>query len=100
MYYREPGDQETQSMITIIPFYFGCIVVISIVICKYYHRPDILLLSIILTSYVYQIVTNRKSNQVYNFDEALINVSQFIIISGITGYLVVTIISYLLSGFD
>ncbi len=87
-------------MITFLPFFWGCIIVISLVICKYYNSPKVLLIFIIMSSFFYQVVTNRKNNKVYDIDEVLINISQFIIISGIMGYLVVKIIGHLLSGFD
>jgi Holliday junction resolvase len=58
------------------------------------------LLSIILLSYVYQTVAKRKYNKVYIHDEALLNITRFIIISGIVAFLIVKIIGFLLPGFD
>jgi hypothetical protein len=78
--------------IAILPFSLGIIVIVSIVIGKYYHSPDIYLLIIILTSIFYQIDTNKKNKKKYNFKEILINISKFIIVTGIIGYIIVRII--------
>lgn len=51
-------------------------------------------------SIFYQVDTNKKSEQIYHFEETLINVSKFIIISGISGYVIVRIVGLFLSGFD
>jgi hypothetical protein len=48
----------------------------------------------------YQTDTNKKYNRTYNFEDTLINISKFIIISGILGYLVVTIVGLFLPGFN
>lgn len=85
-------------MITFIPFFLGCIVVISLFICKSFNSPKLFLLIIILTSIFYQIFISRKYDRIFNFEEKLINMSKFIVISGVSGvtaYLIVrTIGSY------
>lgn len=86
--------------IAIIPSFFSCIVITSIVICKYLHTPKILLSIIIIICIFYQIDTNKKNNKNSNFEDALINLSKFIIIIGISGYIVVRIVGLLFSGFD
>lgn len=78
--------------ISLIGCSLGGIVVISLVVCKYFHSPKIFLLIIILTSIYYQIDTNKNNNKTYNFEKTLINISKFIIIAGILGYGVVRII--------
>jgi len=82
------------------PYILGIIVVISIIICKYFNTPIIFLVSIILVSIYYQRYTNKINNKADNFEETLINVSKFIIVSGILGYIVVRIVGLFLPGFD
>lgn len=83
-----------------IPSLLGIIVIISIIIGKYLNSPKIFLLTIILVSIFYQRDTNRKNNKAGNFEETLINVSKFIIVAGILGYIVVRIVGLFLPGFD
>jgi len=70
----------------------GAVVIASIVILKYYHIPKLFLLIVILASFFYQKATNRKYNKKYNLEETLINISKFIIITGILGYIIIRII--------
>lgn len=86
--------------IGIIPSLLGAGVIITIVICKYLNSPRIYLLIIILASMFYQINTNKRDNKKSNFEETLINISRFIIITGIMGYITVKIIGFFYSGFD
>jgi hypothetical protein len=58
------------------------------------------LLTIILVSIFYQRDTNRKNNKTDNFEETLINLSKFVIVAGILGYIVVRIVGLFLPGFD
>lgn len=88
------------TSIAIMPFTLSIIVIVSIVICKYSNSPNILLLIIILASIFYQIDTNKKNNKNYYFAETLINLSKFIIITGILGYIGVKIVGLFFSGFD
>ena len=83
-----------------IPSLLGIIVIISIIIGKYINRPIIYLLTIILVSIFYQRDTNKKNNKTDNIEETLINVSKFIIVAGILGYIVVRIVGLFLPGFD
>jgi len=83
-----------------IPSLLGIIVIITIIICKYFNSPKIFLLTIILVSIFYQRDTNRKNNKTDNFEETLINVSKFIIGTGILGYIVVRIVGLFVPGFD
>lgn len=86
--------------IKIVPFIFGLIVVISTVICKYFQSPNIFLLIILLILICYQIYTNKISNRTYNLEETLVNVSKFIIISGISGFIVARILGVFWGGFN
>jgi hypothetical protein len=86
--------------IKFIPFCLCFIVVIAIVVCKYFYMPGIFLLVIIITSILYQIDFNKKKNKMSNFEETLINLSRFIIISGIFGYVVVRIVGLFVNKFD
>jgi len=83
-----------------IPSLLGIIIIITIIIGKYFNSPTIFLLTIILVSIFYQRDTNRKNNKTDNFEETLINVSKFIIVVGILGYIVVRIVGLFLPGFD
>lgn len=83
-----------------IPSLLGIIVIISIIIGKYFNSPTIFLLTIILVSIFYQRDTNRKNNKTDNFEETLINLSKFVIVAGILGYIVVRIVGLFLPGFD
>jgi prolipoprotein diacylglyceryltransferase len=87
------------TSIAITPFLLSAIVIVSLVICKYFHSSGIFLLVVILASIFYQRDTNKKNNKRDNFEDILINVSKFIIITGILGYLVVRIVGLFLPGF-
>ena len=84
----------------LIPFCLGLIIIASISICKYYNRQKIFLLIIIMASIYYQIDTNSNNGKNYNFEDTLINVSKFIMISGISGYLIVRIVGLFVPGLD
>lgn len=87
-------------MITFMPYFLGCIVVASLVVCKYIHGSAYFILSLVLCCYLLQKNNNKTSNKIYNYDDIIINMSQFIIISGIIGYIVVKIIGVFVSGFE
>jgi len=55
------------------------------------------MLTIILVSIF---IKKLKNNKTDNFEETLINVSKFIIVTGILGYIVVSIVGLFLPGFD
>lgn len=84
----------------IAPFILGTIVIISIVVCKYFNAPKILLLLIIIACALYQIDTNKKNNIKANSEEILINLSKFVIITGISGYIIVRIVGLFFTGFN
>jgi len=84
--------------IALIPSLLGFSVIISIAICKYFNIPKIFLLIIIFVSILYQ--TNNKKNKNLNYEETIINLSKFFIISGILGCVFVRIISLFHNGFD
>lgn len=86
--------------IAITPVVLSMIVIVSILTCKYYNNSGILFLIIILTSIYYQIDANKKNNKNRNFEEKVVNLSTFIIITGILGYIVVRIVSLFFSGFN
>ena len=86
--------------IGIMPFVLGVILIASIVICKYISSPLIFLLVIIIVSILYQRDTNKKNNIKPSFEDVLVNLSKFIIIAGISGYIVVRIIGIFLPGFN
>jgi len=62
--------------------------------------PTIFLLIIIIASILYQIDFNKKNNKNSNFEETLINLSRFIIISGIFGYVSVRIVGLFVNKFN
>jgi 1,4-dihydroxy-2-naphthoate octaprenyltransferase len=78
----------------------GTILIAAIVFCKYSNSPIIFLLIVLLTSIYYQRDTYNKNNKADNFEESLINMSKFIIVTGILGYVVVRIMGLFLPGFD
>jgi hypothetical protein len=92
------------KLITSTPSQLGIIVIITIILCKFFHNftlsPIIFLLTIILTLVIYQRYLNIKHNNADNFEETLINISKFIIVTGIFGYIVVMILALFLPGFD
>jgi preprotein translocase subunit YajC len=86
--------------IAIMPFFLGGAVIVSLVICKYFQVPFIFFLVIIIASIFYQRYTNKENNKTYNFEDTLINVSKFIIITGILGYIIVRIVGLFLASFN
>jgi len=62
--------------------------------------PKIFLLIIIIASILYQIEFNKKNNKNSNYEETLINLSRFIIISGIFGYVSVRIVGLFVNKFN
>ena len=86
--------------IKFIPFCLCLIVVTSLIVCKFFNNSTIFLLVIIITSILYQIDFNNKKNKVSNFEDTLMNISRFIIISGILGYVVVRIVGLFVSKFN
>ena len=85
--------------IRFIPFCLCLIVVTSIIVCKYFNMPKIFLLIIIIASILYQI-DFKKNNKNSNYEETLINLSRFIIISGIFGYVSVRIVGLFVNKFN
>ncbi|MHB8066479.1 MAG: hypothetical protein ACYDIC_01115 [Desulfobaccales bacterium] len=88
------------NTIAILPSFLGVVVIVSIVLCKYYSSPKILLLIIVIVSYLYQLDIKNKNNKDYNWDEKVINLSKFIITAGILGYIFVKIAGLFLPVFD
>ena len=85
--------------IGLIPSLLGFVIIISIVICKYFNVPNIFLLIIIFISIIYY-NNYKKNNKNINIEETIINFSKFFIVSGILGYVVVRVIGLFFSGFD
>jgi len=83
-----------------IPFILGIMGILSIVICKYFNSPLIFSLIIIILCILYQADTNKKNNEKANFEDILINLSKYIIITGISGYIVVRIVGLIFSEFN
>lgn len=81
-------------------YFLGFMFITATVICKYFHAPKIFLLIIISVPILYQAGINKNNDKKSNFEENLINISKFIIITGILGYVVVRIIGLFFSGFD
>lgn len=88
------------TSLAIMPPLLSAIVIISLVLCKYFHSPLPFILVVFLAAIFYQRDTNNKNNKTNNFEDILINVSKFIIITGILGYIVVRIVGLFLPGFD
>ena len=88
------------NSIPLLPAVPGVIVVGTLIVSKYFQEPVSFLLIAFAASILYQWETNRKNKKTGNFEETLINVSKFIIVTGISGYLVLRIIGLFVPGFD
>jgi hypothetical protein len=85
--------------ITIKSSFLSIIVIASIVLCKYFNLPKILLLVVLLASILFQIDSNKTTDKNYNFEEILINLSKFIILSVIFGCIITKILGLFLPDF-
>lgn len=83
-----------------IKFLLGFMVIISIITSKYFNSLLIFLPILFLSSIFYHIETNKRRNKVVNYEDILINISEFIIYTGILGYVLVRIIGYFIEGFN
>lgn len=79
-------------LVTVMPAFCGAIIIATIVICKYFAAPKIFAIISILACILYQIDFNKKNGNSYKFEDTLINVSKFFIISAILGYITVRIV--------
>ncbi len=86
--------------IRIVPSILSIIVIASIILSKYFNKPTIYLLIIILVSILYQLNINKRSDKEVDLEDKLINLSKFIIITGVAGYIVVRIIGLFLPDFN
>jgi hypothetical protein len=86
--------------LTLGPVVLGIIIIAALVICKYFNTPELFLVILVLASIFYQRDTNQKNHKTHNFEETLINVSKFIIVTGILGYVVAKVVGLFLPGFD
>lgn len=84
----------------ITPFILGVIIIASIPICKYFNAPLIFFLIIATVCVLYQRDTNKINGIKANFEDTLVNLSKFIIITGIPGYIVVRMLRIFFPGFD
>lgn len=80
-----------KSLIT--PLYLSLIVIVSIVISKYLNNSGLYLLVVLLTCIFYYKYL-KKNNMNYNFEETLINLSKFIIISVGFGCIIAKILGF------
>jgi hypothetical protein len=83
-----------------VPSILSIIVIASIILSKYFNKPTIYLLIIILVSILYQLNINKRSDKEVDLEDKLINLSKFIIITGVAGYIVVRIIGLFLPDFN
>ena len=88
------------SSVAIMPSVLGFVVIASLVLCKYFNSATIFFLVVLLASILYQRETNRRNQRIDNIEEILINVSKFIIITGIIGFIVIRIVGLFFPGFD
>jgi len=79
--------------------FLSFIVIVSLIFCKYINRPGLFLLVVLLTSVFYQRYLKKKHNVNYNFEETLINLSKFIILSVIIGCIISKILGLFLPDF-
>ena len=83
-----------------MPLVLGFLVVVSLVVSKYFEFSSLFFLTVVLASILYQRETNRQNNRTDTVEETLINVSKFIIVTGIIGYIALRMISLFLPGFE
>jgi hypothetical protein len=83
-----------------MPLVLGFLVVVSLVVSKYFEFSSPFILTVVLASILYQRETNRQNNRIDTVEETLINVSKFIIITGLIGYIALRMISLFLPGFE
>ena len=88
------------SSVAIMPSVLGIVVIASLVLCKYFNSATIFFLVVLLASILYQRETNRRNQRIDNIEDILINVSKFIIITGIIGFIVIRIVGLFFPGFD
>jgi hypothetical protein len=105
----EPGERtgkyfldegQVFNSIPLLPAVLGVIVAGTLIVSKYFQEPVIFLVIVVVAAILYQRETNWKNKKTGNFEETLINVSIFIIVTGISGYLVMRIIGLFVPGFD
>lgn len=75
------------------------IVIVSIILSKYFNTPIIFLLVVLVASIFFQKDSNKRSDKNYNFDETLINLSKFIILSVSLGVIISKILGFFLLDF-
>jgi hypothetical protein len=83
----------------ITPSLLSFIVIVSIVLSKYLNNPGLFLLAVLLTSIFYQKDIKKKNNMNFNFEETLINLSKFIILSVGLGCIISKILGLFLLDF-
>jgi hypothetical protein len=83
-----------------MPLVLGFLVVVALIVSKYFEFSSLYFLTVVLASILYQRETNRQNNRTDTIEETLINVSKFIIVTGITGYIALRMISLFFPGFE
>jgi hypothetical protein len=88
------------ASISPISWILGLVVIASLVACKIFQTAGIFLLVVFFTAIFYQRETNKKKNRTANFEETLINISKFIIITGVSGVFIVKILALFFQGLE
>lgn len=75
-----------------VPIILGAITIISVIIAKYMQSPEIFILTVFITSYLYHKYTTPKDAAKLDFDSKVVNIAKFIIIVGVIGVALVKIL--------
>jgi hypothetical protein len=88
------------SLMPIMQYLLGIIVIISIIICKYFNIAKTFLLIMALVLMLYQRNINKMHNNTIKLEDTVVNISQFVIIAGVFGVVVSKIVGFFLIGFN
>lgn len=85
---------------TSVRFILGLIVILGIIISKYFQTPEVFLIIMVCASLLYLRYFYKKEIIRFNFEDKLISLAQFIILIGILGFITVKIMGVFLVEFN
>lgn len=83
-----------------VRFILGLIVILGIIISKYFQTPELFLIIMVCASLLYLRYSYKKEIIRFNFEEQLISLAQFIILIGILGFITVKMLGVFLVEFN
>jgi hypothetical protein len=83
-----------------VRFILGLIVILGIIISKYFQTPEVFLIIMVCASLLYLRYFSSKEIIRFNFEDKLIGLAQFIILIGILGFITVKIMGVFLVEFN